>query len=60
MYDGTKDQVEHIETYCAHLILHRIPYEIACRAFPFTLKGAARRWFASLPPKLVGSFDDLE
>jgi CHAD domain-containing protein len=59
MYDWSKDPMEHIETYWPHLILHVIPDEIACQAFPLTLMGAARSSFGSLPPMPVVSFDDL-
>jgi hypothetical protein len=33
--------------------------EIACRAFPLTLKGVAKDWFTGLPPKSVGTFKEL-
>jgi hypothetical protein len=59
LYDGLKDLAEHLETYRAHVILHEMRGEMACRAFPLTLEGAASQWFATLPPKLVESFEDL-
>ncbi|XP_041027035.1 uncharacterized protein LOC121267253 [Juglans microcarpa x Juglans regia] len=58
-YDGSKDPLEHLETFKAHMILHGFPNEVACRAFPITLKGAARSWFASLRPGTVDSFNEL-
>ncbi|XP_043701470.1 uncharacterized protein LOC122651944 [Telopea speciosissima] len=30
-----------------------------CRAFPSTLKGAARQWFSRLPPRSLSNFTDL-
>ena len=33
--------------------------EIMCRAFPTTLKGLARVWFAKLPPNTITSFQQL-
>jgi hypothetical protein len=44
-YDGSKDLVDHIETYNTHMPLQGAPDEIMCRAFPITLKGPAIRWF---------------
>ena len=31
-----------------------------CKAFPTTLKGAARVWFNKIPPSTIGSFDELD
>lgn len=47
-FDGSKDPVKHIELCKAHMTLHRVPDEIACSAFPLTLKGVAQRWFRNL------------
>ncbi|XP_018840683.1 uncharacterized protein LOC109006003 [Juglans regia] len=33
--------------------------EVACRAFPLTLKGLARVWFGSLTPRSIDSFGEL-
>jgi uncharacterized Fe-S cluster-containing protein len=37
-FDGSKDSIEYIEMYKAHVTLHGVPDEIACRAFLVTLK----------------------
>jgi hypothetical protein len=58
-YDGNGDPQEHLEAFREHLILHGTPDEIACRAFPLTLKGVAKDWFTGLPPKSVGTFKEL-
>jgi hypothetical protein len=58
-YDGNGDPQEHLEAFREHIILHGTPDEIACRAFPLTLKGVAKDWFTGLPPKSVGTFKDL-
>ncbi|XP_059460361.1 uncharacterized protein LOC132189628 [Corylus avellana] len=44
-YDGSGDPSDHMESFRAHIILHETPDEIACRAFPLTLRGflATRR-----------------
>jgi hypothetical protein len=58
-YDGSRDPQDHLEAFLEHLILHGTPDEIACRAFPLTLKGVAKDWFIRFPPKSVGTFKEL-
>jgi hypothetical protein len=58
-YDGNGDPQEHLEAFREHIVLHGTPDEIACRAFPLTLKGVAKDWFTGLPPKSVATFKDL-
>lgn len=41
-YDRTKDPLEHLETFRAHVTLHGFLREVAYRAFPLTLKGLTR------------------
>ena len=41
-YDGVKDPLDHLETFKTLMHLQGVPNEIMCRAFPTTLKGAAR------------------
>lgn len=48
MYDGSKDSVEHLETFITHTTLHGFLGKITCLAFPLTLKGATHGWFGSL------------
>jgi hypothetical protein len=58
-YDGGGYPQAHLEAFQEHIILHDTPDEIACKAFPLTLKGMAKDWFTRLPPKLVGTFKEL-
>jgi hypothetical protein len=58
-YDGGGDPQAHLETFREHIILYGTPDEIACRAFPLTLKGVANDWFTGLPPKSIGTFKEL-
>ena len=37
-YDGNGDLVNHMESICAHLVLHNTPEEITCQAFPLTFE----------------------
>jgi hypothetical protein len=57
-YDGSGDLSDHMEGFRAHLI-HSTPDEIACRAFPLTLKGVAKEWFSILSSKFIDKFDTL-
>ena len=41
-YDGVKDPLDHLETFKTLMYLQGVVDEIMCRAFPTTLKGAAR------------------
>jgi hypothetical protein len=59
-YDGNGDPQVHLEAFREHIILHGTPDEIACNAFPLTLKGVMKDWFTRLPLKLVGTFKELE
>ena len=41
-YDGIKDPLDHLETFKTMMHLQGVPDEVMCRAFPTTLRGAAR------------------
>ena len=58
-YDGVKDPLDHLETFKILMHLQGVAYEIMCKAFPTTLKGAARIWFSRLTPKSVNTFKEL-
>lgn len=42
LYDRSKNLVEYLNTFKAHMSLHNFSEEIACQAFPLTLKGVVR------------------
>ena len=58
-YDGVKDPLDHMETFKTLMYLQGVADEIMCRAFPMTLKGAARIWFSQLTPNSVNIFNEL-
>ena len=58
-FDGTKDPVDHLNTYKKQMELHGYQDPVRCRAFAITLKGPALAWFNRLPPLLVSSFREL-
>ena len=58
-YDEVKDPLDHLETFKTLMHLQGVANEIMCRAFPTTLKGAARIWFNQLTPNFFGTFKEL-
>ena len=58
-YDGVKDPLNHLETFKTLMHLQGVADEIMCRAFPTTLKGAARIWFSRLTPNSISTFKEL-
>uniref|UniRef100_A0A2N9J520 Uncharacterized protein n=1 Tax=Fagus sylvatica TaxID=28930 RepID=A0A2N9J520_FAGSY len=50
IFDGSKDPLDHLESFKTVMCLQGVPDEIMCRAFPTTLKGPARIWFKKLMP----------
>ena len=58
-FDGTKDPVDHLNTYKNQMELHGYQDPVRCRAFTITLKGPALAWFNRLPPSLIASFKEL-
>lgn len=59
MYDRSKDPVDHLENFRAHIMLYSFASEIACRAFPLTLKRTTRGWFGTLRSGSIDSFKEL-
>ena len=58
-YDGSKDLLDHIESFKMLMLLQMTPDKVMCRAFPTTLKGAARVWFSKIPPGTIVDFEQL-
>ena len=58
-FEGTKDPIDHLNTYKNQMALHEYQDPIRCRAFAITLKGPALAWFNILPPSSVSSFTEL-
>ena len=56
--DGSKDPLDHIESFKALMLLHMTPDEVMCKGFPTTLKGAARIWFSKIPPRTIANFEN--
>ena len=58
-YNGVNDPLDHLETFKTLMHLQGVADEIMCRAFPTTLKGAARIWFSRLMPNSINTFKEL-
>ena len=58
-YDGSKDPLNHLESFKTLMHLYVVLDEIMCRAFPTTLKGLARVGFSKLTPNTVSIFKEL-
>ena len=58
-FNGTKDHVDHPNTYKNQMELHEYQDPVRCRAFAITLKGLALAWFNILPPSSISSFKEL-
>ena len=58
-FDGTKDPIDHLNTYKNQMELHEYQDSIRCKAFAITLKGPALAWFNRLPPSSISSFIEL-
>ena len=58
-YDGSKDPLDHLESFKTLMHLQGVADKIMCRAFPTMLKGLARVWFSRLTPNSISTFKKL-
>ena len=58
-FDGTKNLINHLNTYKNQMELHEYQDPIRCKAFAITLKGPALAWFNRLLPSSISSFTEL-
>ena len=58
-YDGSKDSLDHLESFKTLMHLQGVADEIMCKAFPTTLKGPSRIWFSRLTPNSISTFKEL-
>ena len=58
-FDGTKDPVDHLNTYKNQMELHGYQDPVRCRALAITLKVLTLTWFNRLPPSSISSFREL-
>ena len=58
-YDGSRDLLNHLESFKTLMHLQGVPDEIMCRAFLTMLKGPARVWFSKPALNTVSTFKEL-
>ncbi|CAI9283499.1 unnamed protein product [Lactuca saligna] len=58
-YDGTTDPDEHMDTYEWIMTPFRMDKRFTCTYFPVTLSGNASKWFKTLHPGSISSFEQL-
>ena len=58
-FDGTKDPIDHLNTYKNQMELHGYQDPIRCRGFVITLKGLTLTWFNRLQSSSISSFIEL-
>ncbi|XP_075658841.1 uncharacterized protein LOC142628679 [Castanea sativa] len=58
-YNGSKDPLDHLESFKTMMHLQGVPNEIMCWAFPITLKGPVRIWYSRLTPNSINTFKEL-
>jgi hypothetical protein len=59
-YDRTIDPQDHVEIFQQTMVFQGAKEPVICRAFPLTLKAAARRWFSSLPAGSITGWKELK
>ena len=58
-YNGSKDPLDHLESFKTLVHLQVVVDEIMCQAFLTTLNGPARVWFSRLTPNSNSTFKEL-
>ena len=58
-YDGSKDPLDHMESFKTLMHLQGVANEIMCQVFPTKPKGLARVWFSRLMPNSISAFKEL-
>ncbi|GKV42163.1 hypothetical protein SLEP1_g49600 [Rubroshorea leprosula] len=57
-YDGTKDPDDHLHAFYSCMQAQNTD-ALMCKIFPSTLRGNARTWYYSLPPRSINSYTEL-
>ena len=58
-YDGSKDPLDHLESFKILMHLQGVVDEIMYKAFPTTLKGPSRVWLSKLTPNSISTSKEL-
>ncbi|GKV32530.1 hypothetical protein SLEP1_g41127 [Rubroshorea leprosula] len=58
-YDGTKDPDDHLHAFYSCMQAQNASNALMCKIFPSTLRGNARTWYYSLPPRSISSYTEM-
>ena len=58
-YDGSKDPLDHIESFKTMILLQMTPDEVMCKAFPTTLKGQPEYGSTRYPQEPLQTLNNL-
>ncbi|GKU90859.1 hypothetical protein SLEP1_g4803 [Rubroshorea leprosula] len=58
-YDGMKDPDDHLHAFYSCMQAQNASDALMCKIFPFTLRGNARTWYYSLPPRSISSYTEM-
>ncbi|GKV47753.1 hypothetical protein SLEP1_g54620 [Rubroshorea leprosula] len=58
-YDGTKDPDDHLHAFYSCMQAQNASNALMCKIFPSTLRGNARTWYYSLPPRSINSYTEM-
>ncbi|GKV39886.1 hypothetical protein SLEP1_g47587 [Rubroshorea leprosula] len=58
-YDGTKDPDDHLHAFYSCMQAQNTSDALMCKIFPSTLRGNARTWYYSLPPRSISSYTEM-
>ena len=58
-YDGSKDLLNHLESFKTLMHMQGVLDETMCSAFPITLKGSIWVWFNKIALNFVSTFKEL-
>ncbi|GKV35987.1 hypothetical protein SLEP1_g44174 [Rubroshorea leprosula] len=58
-YDGTNDLDDHLHAFYSCMRAQNASDALMCKIFPSTLRGNARTWYYSLPPRSINSYTKM-
>ncbi|GKV14687.1 hypothetical protein SLEP1_g25519 [Rubroshorea leprosula] len=58
-YDGTKDPDDHLHAFYSCMQAQNASDALMCKIFPSTLRGNARTWYYSRPPRSINSYIEM-
>ncbi|GKV43074.1 hypothetical protein SLEP1_g50414 [Rubroshorea leprosula] len=58
-YDETKDPDDHMHAFYSCMQAQNASDALMCKIFPSTLRGNARTWYYSLPPRSISSYTEM-